>query len=91
MTTSRTRTPKSPMTGRLGSVDSSPVRDLLALIDRPEVISFAGGLPSPELFDLDALQQSFHEVLSPATGRRALHFAEIVWRRLQAEAPSERE
>ena len=33
----------------LRDVASSPVRDLLALIDRPEVISFAGGLPAPEL------------------------------------------
>ncbi|WP_051871640.1 PLP-dependent aminotransferase family protein [Streptomyces sclerotialus] len=71
----RTTAPKSPMAGRLGGVQSSPVRDLLALIDRPEVISFAGGLPSPELFDLDGLRRSFHDVLSPATGRRALQYS----------------
>jgi|GEM_PF-4129602 len=35
---------------RLGEVRSSPVRDILELTQRPEVISFAGGLPAPELF-----------------------------------------
>ncbi|WP_202045624.1 hypothetical protein [Microbacterium sp. Se63.02b] len=32
---------------RVGSAKTSPVRDLLALTQRPEVISFAGGLPHP--------------------------------------------
>ncbi|GGU62079.1 aminotransferase-like domain-containing protein [Lentzea flava] len=41
------------------SVASSPVRDLLALTSRPEVISFAGGLPAPELFDLDGLRAAY--------------------------------
>ncbi|MBP2338101.1 2-aminoadipate transaminase [Saccharothrix coeruleofusca] len=53
------------------SVTSSPVRDLLALTARPEVISFAGGLPAPELFDLDGLRAAFDQALS----RRALQYA----------------
>ncbi|MFD9704110.1 PLP-dependent aminotransferase family protein [Lentzea sp. NPDC059081] len=40
-------------------VASSPVRDLLALTSRPEVISFAGGLPASELFDLDGLRAAY--------------------------------
>jgi 2-aminoadipate transaminase len=44
---------------RASAVRRSPVRDLLALTERPEVISFAGGLPAPELFDLDGLRASF--------------------------------
>ncbi|MFD1936762.1 MULTISPECIES: PLP-dependent aminotransferase family protein [Nonomuraea] len=67
--------PKSPLSGRLGRIDSSPVRDLLALIDRPEVISFAGGLPCPELFDVDALRGAFDDVLSSAQARRALQYS----------------
>jgi 2-aminoadipate transaminase len=35
------------------------VRDLLALTLRPEVISFAGGLPAPELFDVDGWTDAF--------------------------------
>jgi DNA-binding transcriptional MocR family regulator len=60
---------------RLAGVASSPVRDLLALIDRPEVISFAGGLPAPELFDLDGLRAAFDEVLAAPDGRRHLQYA----------------
>ncbi|MEU5694466.1 PLP-dependent aminotransferase family protein [Actinosynnema sp. NPDC020468] len=53
------------------SVPSSPVRDLLALTSRPEVISFAGGLPAPELFDVDALRAAF----ARAVTRRTLQYA----------------
>jgi DNA-binding transcriptional MocR family regulator len=60
---------------RLAGVASSPVRDLLALIDRPEVISFAGGLPAPELFDLDGLRAAFDRVLSSPAARRHLQYA----------------
>jgi 2-aminoadipate transaminase len=60
---------------RLAGVASSPVRDLLALIDRPGVISFAGGLPAPELFDLDGLRAAFDAVLSAPDARRHLQYA----------------
>lgn len=56
-------------------VSGSPVRDLLALIDRPEVISFAGGLPAPELFDLDGIRAAFHQALCEPVGRRNLQYA----------------
>ena len=49
----------------------SPVRDLLALTSRPEVISFAGGLPAPELFDVEGLRTAFDQALS----RRTLQYA----------------
>ncbi|WP_435744355.1 PLP-dependent aminotransferase family protein [Microbacterium sp. PMB16] len=48
---------------RAGAAKTSPVRDLLALTERPEVISFAGGLPAPELFDLDGIRAAFDEAL----------------------------
>jgi len=35
---------------------SSFIRDILAVTQRPEVISFAGGLPDPELFPLEQLK-----------------------------------
>jgi 2-aminoadipate transaminase len=60
---------------RLAGVASSPVRDLLALIDRPGVISFAGGLPAPELFDVDGLRTAFDRVLSAPDARRHLQYA----------------
>lgn len=48
---------------RAGSAKTSPVRDLLALTARPEVISFAGGLPAPELFDVEGIRAAFAAVL----------------------------
>ena len=35
---------------RTKSAKSSIIRELLKLTQRPEVISFAGGLPAPEVF-----------------------------------------
>jgi 2-aminoadipate transaminase len=42
---------------------SSDIRDLLAVTARPDVISFAGGLPAPELFPVEGLRAAFDEVL----------------------------
>ena len=47
------------LASRATSVAGSPVREILALTARPEVISFAGGLPAPELFDADAVAGRF--------------------------------
>ena len=53
---------------RSGGTTRSPVRDLLALTENPDVISFAGGLPAPELFDLDGLRRSFDAALTDPGG-----------------------
>ena len=52
---------------RVGGARTSPVRDLLALTARPEVISFAGGLPAPELFDLEGIRDAFDAALRSST------------------------
>ena len=54
---------------------SSPVREILAHTARPGVISFAGGLPAPELFDAAGLAESFAAVLSPDRARRSLQYS----------------
>src|SRR5947209_8174017 len=41
----------------------SAIRDLLAVTERPDVISFAGGLPAPELFPAGGLRAAFDAVL----------------------------
>ena len=40
---------------RMDNVKASDIRELLALTARPEVISFAGGLPAPELFPVEKM------------------------------------
>jgi 2-aminoadipate transaminase len=57
------------LSGRFKGVKSSVVRDLLALTERPGVISFAGGLPAPELFDVEGAHASFDAVLTSQPGR----------------------
>ncbi|MEU9101811.1 PLP-dependent aminotransferase family protein [Streptomyces sp. NPDC048361] len=52
-----------PLAARAASVGASPVREILALTARPEVISFAGGLPAPELFDGAGMAAAFRAVL----------------------------
>ncbi|MFG2723050.1 PLP-dependent aminotransferase family protein [Streptomyces sp. NPDC048416] len=52
-----------PLAARAMSVGASPVREILALTARPEVISFAGGLPAPELFDVEGMAEAFGAVL----------------------------
>lgn len=54
---------------------SSPVRDLLALTRRPEVISFAGGLPAPDQIDVPGLRESFAAVLAGDAGEGRLQYS----------------
>jgi 2-aminoadipate transaminase len=58
--------PQPAVAARLRGVRSSPVREILALTARPGVISFAGGLPAPELFDGAGLSAAFADALSDA-------------------------
>ena len=64
-----------PIAARLRGVASSPVREILALTARPGVISFAGGLPAPELFDAAGLRAAFSEVLTRERAGRALQYS----------------
>ncbi|RKN37202.1 PLP-dependent aminotransferase family protein [Streptomyces hoynatensis] len=70
--TSRTAAPA--LASRARSVGSSPVREILALTARPEVISFAGGLPAPDLFDAAAIRAAYDRVLAEDP-HRALQYS----------------
>ena len=50
----------SSVTTRIGS---SVIRDLLALVDRPGMISLAGGMPAPETFPSAALVEAVADVI----------------------------
>src|SRR5271167_897821 len=67
--------PPPPMSARLAGVRSSPVRDILSLTERPEVISFAGGLPAPELFPAEMLAGAFAAVTGPTQAARSLQYS----------------
>ena len=42
---------------------ASAIRELLKVISRPEIISFAGGLPDPSLFPQAAIKDIFNTLL----------------------------
>jgi DNA-binding transcriptional MocR family regulator len=66
--------PLPSLAARARDVGASPVREILALTARPEVISFAGGLPAPELFDAAGLRAAYDAVLATAP-RTALQYS----------------
>ncbi|MDR4947738.1 aminotransferase-like domain-containing protein [Neobacillus cucumis] len=45
-------------------VKPSKTREILKITERPEIISFAGGLPAPELFPVEALKDACNAVLN---------------------------
>lgn len=61
--------PVPPLAARARSVGGSPVRDILAVTARPEVINFAGGLPAPELFDAAGIAATYRAVLAEEPAR----------------------
>lgn len=58
---------------RMDKVKASDIRELLALTNKPEIISFAGGLPAPELFPVDKIKAATDAVLDE-NGRAALQY-----------------
>ncbi|WP_030565198.1 aminotransferase-like domain-containing protein [Streptomyces aureocirculatus] len=61
--------PTPPLAARAAAIGGSPVRDMLAITARPEVINFAGGLPAPELFDVRNVAATYQAVFDAAPER----------------------
>jgi 2-aminoadipate transaminase len=53
---------------------SSAVRELLKLTEQPDLISFAGGLPAPDVFPVDQFQESTCRLLKEH-GTKALQYS----------------
>ena len=60
---------------RMGGLKASDIRQLLAVASKPEIISFAGGLPAPELFPVADMKAAFDAVLDES-GPTALQYGE---------------
>ena len=52
-----------PYSSRMDGMKASEIRELLKLVDQPEVISFAGGIPDPALFPADAARAAYAAAL----------------------------
>ncbi|MES2102841.1 MAG: PLP-dependent aminotransferase family protein [Pseudomonadota bacterium] len=58
---------------RAQQLQGSAIREILKITMRPEVISFAGGLPAPETFPIDRMRAAFDAVLT-RSGKVALQY-----------------
>jgi 2-aminoadipate transaminase len=59
---------------RTQRMTSSAIRELLKLIAQPDIISFAGGLPAPELFPVEEIKEAVETVLT-SKGPHALQYS----------------
>ena len=73
---SDTSGPAYAFSGRREHLRSSAIRDLLRVANRPEVISFAGGLPAPELFPTELLARLTVDLLRSREAGQALQYGE---------------
>jgi DNA-binding transcriptional MocR family regulator len=64
----------SRFAARTQQMKRSTVREILKLTVRPDVISFAGGLPAPELFPVERIRQASDTVLAER-GREVLQYS----------------
>ena len=58
---------------RVSSLEGSAIREMFKLLGNPEIISFAGGAPAPEIFPVGELSEIAREVLLEK-GDRALQY-----------------
>ena len=56
------------------SLHASDIREILKVTENPEIISFAGGLPAPELFPIDEMMKVDVEILKKE-GRQAVQYS----------------
>jgi 2-aminoadipate transaminase len=58
---------------RAQQLQSSAIREILKITQRPEIISFAGGLPSPLTFPVERMKEAYDKVLTN-NGKVALQY-----------------
>lgn len=58
---------------RMNHLKASEIREILKVTENPDVISFAGGLPAPELFPIQKIEESTARVLE-TSGMKALQY-----------------
>jgi 2-aminoadipate transaminase len=58
----------------MAKTPKSFIREILKVTERPEIISFAGGLPSPDLIDVEGIRIASAAVLEQE-GRVALQYS----------------
>ncbi len=60
---------------RASRMKASEIRELLKLLEQPDIISFAGGIPDAKLFPADEFSSAYAEVLSGPDAIPALQYS----------------
>lgn len=60
---------------RMNTVHRSFIREILKVTADPSIISFAGGLPNPRMFPVEAMERAAREVLASGTGPSSLQYS----------------
>ncbi|WP_165218855.1 aminotransferase-like domain-containing protein [Affinirhizobium pseudoryzae] len=60
---------------RSSRMRASEIRELLKLLERPDIISFAGGIPDPALFPDVAFKDAYSEIFSGSQVNAALQYS----------------
>lgn len=65
----------SVLATRSSRMKASEIRELLKLLDQPDIISFAGGIPDPALFPTEAFREAFNLTLGGEKAGAALQYS----------------
>lgn len=63
------------LASRSSRMKASEIRELLKLLDQPDIISFAGGIPDPALFPAEAYRTAYANALSGEAAASALQYS----------------
>jgi len=59
---------------RAATLQSSAIREILKITELPHVISFAGGLPSPNTFPVEKIKQAVDSIMDSDEAFNALQY-----------------
>ena len=63
------------LASRAKRMKASEIRELLKLLDQPDIISFAGGIPDPKLFPAQAFRDAYASALTDSQAGAALQYS----------------
>src|SRR5688572_10503469 len=54
---------------RAQGMSASEIREILKVVNEPGMISFAGGIPAPQLFPYEEIEEAYHQLFRDITKR----------------------
>lgn len=63
------------LASRSSRMKASEIRELLKLLEQPDIISFAGGIPDPDLFPAEQFRTAYSDILTDGRQEAALQYS----------------